>query len=186
MVLQGRVTVVNTSAADAGHHGRAPVQYGDTVVPASVAYEIEGTNSSPSLRVEFEIRDGQPVCVGLHMTASAGGRGLAQGDLDTLPNLKRLAEDSFFALAMRPATQPSGWHINPRDRERVRAARSDIRTRGDEELKTVAQVYRNHIDDRPAAAVEALGYTRRTAQRRIEQARQRGYLPATTRGKKRA
>lgn len=191
MVLQGRVSIENTSAvkvADDGtiDYGKPPVSYGDTVVPASVAYIIDGTQSSPSLRIDFEIRNGQPTCVGLRIEAQPQGRGIQQGDLASLPNLGRLAEEAFLALAMRAAAEPSGWRIDPHDRDRVRRAKSDLRSRGDEELKTVAQVYRDNIADRPAAAVEALGYTRRTALRRIEQARQKGYLPPTTRGRKNA
>lgn len=191
MVLQGRITIENTGATQPGigiepGRGKTPVRFGDTVVPASVAYLIDGEGGSPSLRAEFEIRDGQPICTSVTVTASDDGRGVSTGDLASIPNLARLTEDAFLALALRVEDRPQDWRLDPADRARTRLARGDIRTRGDEELRAVAEVYRDNLADRPVEAVEAMGYTRRTAGRRIQQARDKGFLPPTTRGRKRA
>jgi hypothetical protein len=191
MGLTGRVTHVNRSAvtvaADGSvDYGLPPVTLGDTVMPARVAYVIEGSHSSPSLQIEFEIRKGQPVCVDVHVEASPGGRGIRTGDLNTLPGLDKLAEEVFLGFATkRPdPDKPFDWFI--RGQQERKAAKQDVHTRGDAELKEVVRVYRANVSGRPVAAVEELGYSRRTAARRIQQARSKGLLPPTTQGKRKA
>lgn len=210
MVLQGRIKIENLSAVKVQKvgvrasqdaegrpvmrdqlvtesYGDAPVRLNETVVPQRVAYVIEGSDSSPSLRVEFELRDGTSVvCTRVEFEASADGRGIQTGDLTTLPSLRTLGEDAFLSLAMQVAESPYDWAIDPTDRKRRRTARQDIHTRGDAELKEVARVYRENVAGHPVEAVEELGYSRRTAARRIEQARGKGFLPPTTRGRKNA
>lgn len=190
MALQGRTRFENLSAVKVNDDGSVDyggrVVFGDTSVPTRVAYLIEGTHSSPSLRVVFEIREGRPFCSGVHFEASARGRSIRTGDLTALPSLERLAEEAFAELAVRAeAENPFGAFIGD-DTARRRSARTDVRDRGDAELKEVARVYRENVDGRPVAAVEALGYARRTAARRIQQAREKGYLPQTTQGKRKA
>jgi Holliday junction resolvasome RuvABC DNA-binding subunit len=99
--------------------------------------------------------------------------------------LDKLAEDAFMELAVTVADNPFDWHIG-RDQSKRKAAKQDVHTRGDAELKEVARVYRENVDSRPVEAVEALGYSRRTAARRIQQARLKGLLPPTTQGKRKA
>ncbi|MDO8308148.1 MAG: hypothetical protein Q7V58_07305 [Actinomycetota bacterium] len=188
MGLTGRyenISAVRVSESGAVDYGLPPVKLGNTVVPARVAYIVEGANGSPSARVEFAIHDGLPICTSVHVDAAEGGRGIRSGDLNTLPGLDRLAIDAFTALAVRVADNPFDWHIGL-DQVKVRSARLDIRTRGNAELEEVARVYRENIDDRPLEAVERLGYSRRTAARRVQQARVKGFLPRTTPGKKQA
>lgn len=192
MGLSGRIRYENLSAvkvSDDGSvdYGLPPVRFGDTVVPARVAYVIEGDRSSPSLRIEFEIRDGRPFCVDVHIEApKVSGRSIRTGDLSALPSLERLGEETFSELAMRDGgADPFEWHIGT-DKGARRQARSEIHDRGDAELKEVARVYREHVNERPVEAVQALGYTRRTAARRIQQAREKGLLPKTTQGKRKA
>ncbi len=190
MGLSGRVRYENLSAvkvsADGSvDYGLPPVRFGDTVVPARVAYVIEGSDSSPSLQIEFEIRKGQPVCTAVRVDASSTGRGIRTGDLSALPGLDKLAEDAFMELAVTVADNPHDWHIG-RDMPKRKVAKQDVHTRGDDELRTVAQVYRENVDGRPVEAVENLGFSRRTAARRIQQARLKGLLPPTTQGKRKA
>lgn len=204
MVLQGRIRIENLSAVSVRKvgvrasqdedgqpimrdqfvtesYGDAPVRLNETVVPERVAYLIEGSNSSPSLRVEFELRDGTSiVCTRVEFEASSDGRGIQTGDLTTLPSLAKLGEDAFLALS----TRAGEGRIQSSDGRRT--ARQDIHTRGDAELKEVARVYRENIAGHPVEAVEELGYSRRTAARRIEQARAKGFLPPTSRGRKNA
>lgn len=193
MGLTGRVKYVNLSAVTVAEdgsvdYGLPDVTFGDTTVPARVAYVIEGSDSSPSLRIEFEIRKGQPVCTAVRVEASPRGRGIRTGDLNALPGLDRLAEDAFMELAQKVADNPFDWHIG-RDQAKRKAAKHDVHTRGDaelKELKKVARVYRENVAGRPVQAVEAIGYSRRTAARRIQQARLKGLLPPTTQGKRKA
>jgi hypothetical protein len=191
VALSGRIQYENLSATKVSEdrtevdHGPGYAQFGDTVVPRRVAYTIEGDHSSPSLRIEFEIRDERPFCSSVHIDASAQGRSIRTGDLTSLPSLERLAEECFAELAMRAGTSnPFEAFIG--DKAGVRQARGEIHSGGDAELKEVARVYREHVDERPVEAVEALGYTRRTAARRIQQAREKGLLPKTTQGKRKA
>lgn len=193
MGLTGRVmhvvkSAVSEAADGSTDYGMAPVEFGDTVVPARVAYVIEGSDGSPSLEILFEIREGQPVCVDVHIEASADGRGIRTGDLNALPGLDRLAEDMFleFAIKKPDPDKPFDWFI--RGQQERKTARRDVHTRGDAELKEVARVYRENVDARPLEAVVAyLGNcSRRTASRRIDQARAKGLLPPTTQGKRKA
>ena len=56
-----------------------------------------------------------------------------------------------------------------------------------EELELVARIYREHIDGQPVVEVQrVMGYTKRTAHRRVEQARAKHLLPPTTQGKRKA
>jgi hypothetical protein len=72
-----------------------------------------------------------------------------------------------------------------RDLYEARASRRGEVTHA--ELKEVASVYREHLDASPTRAVSLLlGYSERTAARRVQQARAAGLLPATTPGKRKA
>jgi hypothetical protein len=67
----------------------------------------------------------------------------------------------------------------------ARKARRGTVTRAD--LEQVAKVYRENLAASPTRAVSLLlGYTERTAARRVQQARAAGLLPETTKGKRRA
>jgi len=69
--------------------------------------------------------------------------------------------------------------------EVVKSARSQARrTVTDELLRQVAEVYRANLKDRPGEAVRAAFWVHpRTAARYIRAARDKGFLPDTTRGK---
>jgi CRP-like cAMP-binding protein len=54
------------------------------------------------------------------------------------------------------------------------------------ELRTISDTYRANVDKNPLEAIELLGYTRRTASRRIQQAREAGLLPSTSQGRRQA
>jgi hypothetical protein len=191
VALSGQIRFENASAVTVAEdgsvdYGLPPVQFGETVVPARVAYVIEGARSSPSLRVEYEIREGKPFCSSVHVEASSTGRSVRTGDLAALPGLERLGEEAFSELATRVPTENPFESFIGQDRHARQRARDDVRSRGDEELKEVARVYRENIRGAPVTAVEALGFTRRTAARRIQSARDKGYLPKTTQGKRKA
>lgn len=179
------------------------VRLGKTVVPERVAYVIDGREASPSLRIEFVMRDGNPVCTSVHVEANPDGRGVLTGDLTTIPSLKALAVDVFTAMssgtmsaneeaalegldvAARIRAKARAQFAASTDPDARRAAASEIRT--DAELQDVARVYRENIDGHPRKAVQdVFGWTPRTASRRVERARDKGYLPKTTRGRKNA
>jgi DNA-binding transcriptional regulator LsrR (DeoR family) len=69
----------------------------------------------------------------------------------------------------------------------VRRARSGRPCISRERLQKVAEIYREHIDDRPTEAVSrTFGISHRTAARYVQQARESGLLPDTTPGKRKA
>jgi hypothetical protein len=190
------VTFENLSAGSG-----AAVKVGAVVVPERAAYVIEGRGGSPSLRIEFEMRDGTPACVSVAVVAATDGRRVENGDLATLPPLNRLAVEVFSELAGGTMSASDAASLPPLDAEhlgeRIHAkldaqlgtkaratATTDLR---DAELLEVARVYRDNLHDSPLKAVEELlGKPRRTASRLVLQARDRGYLPKTTQGRKNA
>ena len=113
----------------------------------------------------------------------------------SLFNIDNLTADVFAELAVLITRDPNGISGQGRRAETddelwaARGVVADNRARRsgrtDEELRQVAKIYRDHFDNAPAEAVETvLGYTERTARRRISEARERGFLPKTTKGKK--
>jgi hypothetical protein len=181
MALTGSSRFQNLTPAES-------VVFGDTHVPRRVGYTVDGAKGSPSLRIVFECSQQAIACTEVHVAASADGRGIRTGDLAALPALERLGVEAFaeFAVTISDGREgmPDWWESAGRLPARTRA---DIRTRGDAELREVARVYRENVGDRPREAVAAaMGLELRTASRRIEAARRKGYLPPTTQGKRKA
>jgi hypothetical protein len=173
------------------------VRIGDFVMPKQAEFAIDGANGDPDLRVFLEVRDGRPQVVDVHVTAKPDGRSVRTSDLQLL-SLDALTVSVFSRLAMRSTYDPERnitemspiaderefWQaVNATD-EAVKAPRRGS-TRA--ELEQVAKVYRENVDHKPVAAVQAvLGYgSERTAARRIKQAENAGLLPSTTPGKRR-
>ena len=170
-----------------------PVRFGGFSVPAAVAWVSKPIGRSPSVRAEFEMRKGSPVCLSVTITATPKGRPVTTADLESIPGLERKGLDAFKALGNRVFDdedwregrnlQRAGqiWTPNPRD------LGTALRNQPDDELERVAAVYRDNIGNRPAEAVHAyLDGSRRTADRRIKAARDGGFLPQTTKGRKKA
>jgi hypothetical protein len=169
------------------------VRFGDYRVPGAVAWVLEPIGRSPRVRAEFEMRDGIPVCLSVTIEATPDGRPVTTADLATLPGLDRKGLDAFQALGIR-VFDDEDWGagrnlhrydaIHNPDPRQVRAA---LRSRSDDELERVAEVYRENVDAAPLEAVQAaLGVSRRTASRRVDAARDRGFLPKTSQGKRKA
>jgi len=174
-------------------HGLPNVRFGDFSVPAAVAWVSEPIGRSPSVRAEFEMRNGQPVCLSVTITATPNGRPVTTADLESIPGLERKGLDAFKARGIR-LFDDEDWRAgrnlhryNQIHTPNRRALGAALRNRPDGELERVAVVYRDNIDSRPVEAVqEEFGLARRTADRRIKAARDRGFLPQTTKGRKKA
>lgn len=188
--MKGRTKYENRSAVherDDGSidYGDAPVLLGGTSVPRKVAYVIEGSDGEPSAEASFEVQDsGAIVCTAVSFSRSPGGRSIVAGDLNTFPTLSHLGEQAFLALAYRVADDPHDWFIS--DPDMKRAARDDIGSSSHlSELREMARVYKENFNGNPTAAVVAqFGYSRRTIARRLDEARDLGLLPRTSKGKK--
>jgi hypothetical protein len=141
----------------------------------------------------FEVRDGRPECVEVHVRAKPDGRGIRTADLQVL-NVDAAAVNTFAAVALKPGGGTWSWMFKTDEEEarrnlrtihEARMARRGKVTRA--ELEQVPAVYREHVASSPTRAVSLqLGYPERTAARRVQQAREAGLLPQTTQGKRRA
>lgn len=118
---------------------------------------------------------------------------MTTADLATMPGLDRKALDAFQNLGTK-VVEDEAWERGGNLRRASEVLRPDrraiaaaLRQQSDDELQRVADTYREHIDSAPVDAVCALlDVSRATASRRIREARERGFLPATSQGKKKA
>lgn len=189
MSWPGRITI---RGHEGGRNG-APVVLGRTLVPRVATFEVQGDNGAPDATMRFEVRDGRPECVEIRVKAKKrNGRGIRSADMN-LFNLDNLIENVFTELGAEIAQNPhnpsesiAAWR--PVDEpERVRwARRGDVHVaranRGPtkEELKRVASIYLEYQGGAPLQAVAALlSISRRTAARRVAQAREAGLLPTS-------
>jgi hypothetical protein len=172
------------------------VRLGDHAVPRRAGYAFTGAKGSPDLHMSFEVRDGRPECVEVTIKAKPDGRGIRTADLQIF-NIDTLTVNVFSSLALSATEEPGGvtqftpitteqefWPANKAIEEARRERRGSV-TRT--ELEDVARVYREHFDQSPTQAVQLLlGYSARTAARRVEQARAAGLLPKTRSGVRKA
>jgi hypothetical protein len=168
------------------------VRLGDVLVPARVTTDSSADASAPLLTAAYEVRDGRPECVELHITSRPNGRGIRLRDLEELFTLDAACEAAFSRFVIRPDqdwTQAALDATPGLRREAARDVRQARRSRTRrQELARVAQVYREHVDGNPTEAVRlVLSYgSHRTAARRVQEARAAGLLPPTTPGKRKA
>jgi hypothetical protein len=189
MPWPGQVTI---RAHEGGRNG-APVILGQTLVPPVATFEVEGANGAPDAIVRFEVRDGRPECMEISVKANPSGRGIRSADMN-LFNLDNLIENVFTELGSvieqnphNPFESIATWS---NDSERAHwARRGDVHVaranRGPtkEELERVAAIYREHHGGAPLQTVATLLSTsRRTAARRVAQAREAGLLPPSGAG----
>jgi hypothetical protein len=162
---------------------------GKTFVPLKVTFEGIGLKGAPDVSAVFEIRDGVPEVVDFRITAKPSGRAVRTSDLNGWQPLEGLALNGFRQVGELGDREHGAWP--PQDQREEWAVRADLekamarrRTPSTAELEEVAKVYRTAIHGKPTEAVQLqLGYSRRTAARRVEQARAAGILPPTTKGK---
>lgn len=157
---------------------RDRVKLGDVSVPRRKRYTIRGARGEPTLRAVFEVRHGLPQCVSVHIDAAPDGRGLGPGDI-SLPALAGLCQHVFQRgdVVLLSDTGPNGempsWWDDPG------GAIADALNGADAELRRVADIYRLNAAHHPRDAVAAeMGWSRRTASRRIAAARDKDYLTA--------
>lgn len=192
--------------------GQALVRLGDTLVSRRARVELTrcqsgnpgpsvddctGSHTGPDIVAEFEIQDGVPECTRILWEQKPGGRAVRVPDLRLITSLDGLAQNAFLRNPYAQRVDKPGWLWNHADADPARqdywSASSDVesavsaRGRGPSrgELEDVARVYQQNADNAPTAAVESwFGYSRRTAIRRVQQAREAGLLPPVTDRKK--
>ena len=154
---------------------------------------------APNVATRSEIRDGVPEVVQFCITAKPNGRAVRTADLNGWQPLEGLALNVFRQVGRINQTTlratPVSGSLAPTDDRQESAMRDDLqgameRRRGTSlaELEEVAKVYREAIGGRPTEAVHLrMGYkSRRTAARRVHEAREADLLPKTTKGKAKA
>lgn len=169
------------------------VQVGDRWVPQRISVHSPMPNE-PDLTMTIEVRQGIPVYTVVTLQARPDGPEVRKKDLD-LPLddwLEQVvASCSMIAMELDESGRPKRLRKKPSDRRlamaNARRARSGRPRISSERLQKVAQIYREHVADRPTEAVSrAFGVSHRTAARYVQQARGARLLPDTTPGKRRA
>ena len=164
------------------------VPLNNTEVPSGIRLTGEGLRGAPDLIVEFAVRDGLPEGVAFQLKAKPKGRGIRTADLRAFHSLDAMAFNAFIQHTHRPGgvwffDEPEYWRARRdiQDAQEKQGSRPRVSLA---ELEEVAQIYKAAGRDNPTEAVQnELGYSRRTAERRIEGARKEGLLPAARRGR---
>lgn len=172
MTLRGRITTEPDLS-------RKHVRLGDVLVPSGLTMTLAGELGDPDASVRFEVRDGRPECVEFIVRAKPAGRAVRGSDLSML-NVDALAETAFLnfatgteARALGGSSDEESWRLRKGIGDAIHApGRGPSRA----ELEEVARIYREHPNAPTNAVEQLLGYSRRTASRRVQQAREAGVL----------
>lgn len=172
---------------------------GDVMTPRAITYRFSGTEEWPDLEAHVVIGDRGAEVRELHIVAKDGARAIRDADLAQIV-CARLAADAVLAQAWSVTrTEDGRWQSVAPLRESpvgsdmaFRALSQRLRQGGGRpapnpyELQAVASVYLDNIDSAPVEAVARhINRDRRTAQRWIRRAADRGLLPQGTRGHRR-
>ncbi|MFI9505618.1 hypothetical protein [Nocardia sp. NPDC052566] len=164
-------------------------------------FEVVGHGTdTPSWYARIELRDGIPELVDFGLKSLPGQRGIKQKDLRDAsvaaavemlyPAFVLMVDQQAIGHSPEPVgttgTDSAAYHATRRFVEQRRASAGKRRVT-DELLRRVAEVYRENIDHAPTAAVGRIfGVKTRMASTYVQKARERGYLPKTQPGKKKA
>lgn len=162
----------------------APVELRGYAVPRRITLTVEGqggssSSASPDARLEFEVRDGMPQCVELHIKARPDGQPIGTTDLRMF-DIDGLTESVFLRHAQKVLEPGKAYRYADADRpgaQRIIGAR----VRSDAVLRKAALAYlgnETHAGLRAVAA--ALNVSRTTAARRVKDARDAGLIPAVS------
>lgn len=172
------------------------VRVGDRLLPRKITAVFESVAGRPGLELDVEVVRGVPQCRRITIVAADDGEEVRQVDVAAV----RIDEwvEAITAAFAKPCTDTADGNVRIRPqtaeeeagaRDRIARARRLARRGGPEaaHLEDVARIYREHLDNAPARAVaRALGVGERQAGNYIAAARREGFLPPTTRGRKRA
>lgn len=166
---------------------------GSRYLPTWLELELEGYDE-PNTFGRVEVRDGAPRVVQFGFISREGQREIRQKDLREV-QVGAVIEDVYagFVIEVRDGKGISNW---PPDTDHDRSVRDFLyasrldkgkRPVTAELLVQVANVYRANIDKAPTEAVaRTFGVKSRMASNYVQRARERGLLPPTSQGKKKA
>ena len=159
------------------------VQVGDRRVPKNILVEIDGGANQPDYSMRIEVRKGIPRWAEVTLRARPDGPEVRDKDLGVF----RLSDWLERIVAMCSTAHGSKPVDDWTALADIRGATTGRPRISRERLQQVAEIYRDHFDDRPTEAVAtAFNKDRRTAARYVRLARDAGFLPDTTKGKKKA
>ena len=173
------------------------VEVGDRLVPPRFHAVLPPWDERVGMRITIEVRAGAPVCRRLEFEAAPDGRDLRPADLAI--NLDTVVEAMCASVALQVVDENAEpphlvvggspetpfWNETIRQMRRARVGRPVKLS--DERINKAADIYRANVDGRPTEAVAAaFGVAHRTAAKYVMEARTRGFLPATSPGKKQA
>ncbi|OBG91254.1 hypothetical protein A5698_20965 [Mycobacterium sp. E136] len=182
----------------AGGHARAKwnpadkVEIGDRrLVPREIIVQISGGKNEPDLGLKIEVREGIPRYVELVLRARADGPEIRPRDLTAIRLDAWLKQIVAACSVVASGDDGTIWSKPVDDRSAIgdirRATSGRPRTVTPELLEKVAEIYSDHVSDRPTEAVKrSFGVEHRTAARYVQKARAAGLLPPTVPGKKKA
>lgn len=164
-------------------------------VPQSIEMTTSG-GPEPDMHVRVELRDGSPVLTELSWKSGPGQSDIQQKHLRQTTIAKLITDlvvstmqtndrvpvgEAPDVTALRQSKAVARRFV---DRQQLPRAR---RVMTPEFLQEVAKVYRENIDGKPTKAVgKTFNVQSRQASKYVDAARQRGYLPKTVRGQKKA
>lgn len=175
------------------HMGSDLVVIGDRAFPEEFEMVLARDDRRPEVLITFEVRDGVPQCRRVEVRRTEASREVKSSDLrgvsleDALETAVARAAYATIDLDGRISISrgPTDATEDRATVQIVREVRRDSRRRmNDDMLRDVARVYREHVGDRPTAAVaDVFDRSHRTAALYVQQARQRGFLGPTSQGK---
>jgi hypothetical protein len=176
--------------------GTPTVRIGDRLVPQRIDVVLPGVDGQPSLSARLEVVDGIPQCREINIASAEGGREVKQLDLRAV-SIAEMVERMFALFAMRVILEDNG-HVTAVkevgeqaviDAERVMADKrkgKGARKITPAFLQEVANTYTANVDKNPTQAVQkAFDVSPRMAGNYIRKARDLGFLPEVTDGRRR-
>jgi hypothetical protein len=163
-------------------------------VPRSIEVTTSG-GADPDMHVRVELRDGSPVLTELSWKSGPGQNEIQQKHLRQTEVAKLVTDlvvSTIWSGDVRRGETPDVAALRESkmtaqrfvDRQRLPRER---RVMTDGFLRNVAEVYRENIDGAPTKAVgETFNVRPRMASKYVDRARQKGFLPRTVRGQKKA
>jgi hypothetical protein len=147
---------------------------------------LDGEHLPYRVELEFATRNGTPECRAVRLVARDDGEAIMASRVRNI-RLDECTRVAVTAAAMRVEHRGDEIVFTPGDRDLTERVEQASRPGSDDHLREVARVY-NQASEKPTQAVErALGpVAHSTAARWVVEARRRGFLPPTTRGRRSA
>jgi hypothetical protein len=158
----------------------------DFALPRRWRSTLDAEHLSYGVELEFATRNGTPECWALRLVARDDGEAISASRVRAI-RIEECIRVAITAAAMRVERRGDEIVFTPGSRDLTERVELASRPGSDEHLREVAKVY-EQASEKPTLAVEqAFGpIAHSTAARWVVEARRRGFLPPTTRGRRSA